>query len=170
MSVTKKGSVKNIVGKRFVVRFNNPLSLAKEYSNRLSATWASTGASVVNLDISGPVAQKEIDFLTKFIERYQLYDVEKKNKVATLAIRFLEDQLIVTGDSLKLYETQVENFKHRNVITNLGDETNRLYMKIKDYEDQRLQYQLKENYYSYVSKLLNNNQYEGHFYTYKCWH
>lgn len=161
--VLKKASVDNLSGKRFVIRFNNPLSLAKNYSARLSATWAAVGASVVNLDINGAVAQKEIDFLNKFIERYQFYDVEKKNKVATMAMRFLDEQLVVTGDSLKLYEDQVENFKRRNVITALESETNRLYMKVQGYEDQKFQYRLNENYYGYISRLLQNDQYDGIF-------
>ncbi|HMG89679.1 MAG TPA: GNVR domain-containing protein [Chryseolinea sp.] len=161
--LAKQSSVTEIFGKRFVVRFNNPLTLAKQYSNRLLAEWAMPGASVVNLDINGPVAQKEIDFLSKFIERYQSYDVDKKNKVATLAMSFLDHQLVVTGDSLKLYEDQVENFKRRNTITGLGAETNRLYLKVQGYEEQKFQYKLNESYYAYLTKLLQSDQYDGIF-------
>ncbi len=89
----------------------------------------SVGASVVNLEITGPVARKEIDFLNKFIERYQFYDIEKKNRVATMAIGFLDQQLLVIGDSLNEYEDQVEAFKERNIITSLEEETNRLYQQ-----------------------------------------
>lgn len=156
-------SVQELVGKRFVLRFNNPATLAESYSARLQATWAEPGSSVVNLDITGPIAAKEIDFLNKFIERYQEYDIEKKNKVATMAMKFLDEQLVVTGDSLNRYEDRVENFKDRNVITGLGEETNRLYMRLKEYEDRKFQYRLNESYYSYVSTLMNNNQYEGIF-------
>jgi len=161
--VIKKNTVESIKGKRFVIRFNNPLTLAKEYSARLSATWAEPGASVVNLDVKGPVAQKEIDFLNKFIEHYQAYDVQKKNRVATMAMSFLDHQLVVIGDSLQLYEGQMENFKRRNVITGLSAETNRLYMKVQGYEEQKFQYKLNENYYAYITKLLNTDQYDGIF-------
>lgn len=161
--VTKLYPLDDIIEKRFVVSFNNPLALAKEYSGRISATWAEPGSSVVNLEINGPVAQKEIDFLNRFIQRYQEYDVEKKNKVATMAMNFLERQLVVIGDSLKLYEDQVENFKRRNVITGLDEETNRLYLKVQGYEEQKFQYKLNENYYDYVTKLLKADQYEGIF-------
>ena len=36
----RKGPLKQYVGQTFVIRFNDPLSLAKSYSARLSATWA----------------------------------------------------------------------------------------------------------------------------------
>jgi capsular exopolysaccharide synthesis family protein len=161
--VQKMGNLNEIRDKRFIVKFHNPISLAKLYSSRLSATWAEQGAAVVNLEISGPVAQKEIDFLNKFIERYQFYDVEKKNKAATMAMKFLDGQLFVIGDSLKQYEDQVENFKRKNIITNLEGETNRLYEKLVDFEDQKFQYKLTDNYYSYIEKLLIADQYEGVF-------
>lgn len=159
----KRGSMESIKGKKFVVQFNNLSRLATSYSNRLKTTWAQQGAAVVNLEVHGGVPQKEVDFLTKFIERYQYYDVEKKNKVATMALQFLDEQLVVIGDTLKLFEDQVENFKRRNIITNLGEETNRLYTKLQGFEDQKFQYRLKDNYYNYITKLLKNDQFDGIF-------
>jgi capsular exopolysaccharide synthesis family protein len=155
--------VSELSSKSFVVRFNDPLSLAKSYSNRLKIGWAMAGSSVVDLEINGSVVQKEIDFLSKFIERYQDYDVEKKNKMVARAITFLDNQLGVIGDSLKHYEDQVEDFKRRNVITELAGETNRLYLKLQDYESQKFQYRLLDNYFTYISDLLDQNQYEGIF-------
>jgi capsular exopolysaccharide synthesis family protein len=161
--VSNTSDITTLRNKTFTIVFNNPLLLAKQYSSRLSATWAEPGAAVVNLSISGPVAQKEIDFLTKFIERYQYYDVEKKNKAATMALRFLDEQLVLIGDSLKLYEDQVENFKRRNIITNMDGETNRLYDKLKGFEEQKFQYRLMDNYFNYITKLLQSDQYDGVF-------
>jgi capsular exopolysaccharide synthesis family protein len=161
--VRKKRNLEEIIGKTFIVKFNNPLALAQDYSTRLMATWAAPGASVVNLDITGPVAAKEIDFLNKFIERYQLYDIEKKSKVATMAMKFLDEQLIITGDSLNRYEAKVEDFKNRNIITGLGEETNRLYLKLQTFEDRKFQYRLNESYYKYIGDLMSADQYDGIF-------
>ena len=122
-----------------------------------------SGSSVVDLEINGSVIQKEVNFLSKFIERYQDYDVEKKNKMVARAIQFLDNQLGVIGDSLEHYEDQVEDFKRRNVITELAEETNRLYLKLQDYENQKFQYRLLDNYFNYISQLLEQNQYEGIF-------
>ncbi len=163
MLVKARGNLEELKGMPFVVRFNDPLALARDYSARLNVGYAQIGAAVVNLEINGYVAQKEVDFLNKFIERYQAFDVEKKNKVATMAMSFLDQQLRVIGDSLKLYEDQVEDFKQRNVITDMTTETQRLYSKIQGYEDQKFQYKLVENYYDYITGLLNNDQYDGIF-------
>jgi capsular exopolysaccharide synthesis family protein len=161
--VQKVGNLSSIKNDTYIIKFTDPFTLAREYSAKLMANWASLGASVVNLEVIGTSSQKEIDFLNKFIERYQNYDVEKKNRVATMAMRFLDEQLIIIRDSLKMYEDQVDEFKNRNIIVNLGEETNRLYMKMQGLEDQKFRYKLAENYYSYIAGLLKNDNYDGIF-------
>jgi capsular exopolysaccharide synthesis family protein len=159
----KKGDLTPVINKLFLVRFNDPFGLARQYSTKLIVGWAQLGASVVNLEVNGEVPQKEVDFLNKFIEKYQQYDIDKKNKMATMAIGFLNSQLKFMGDSLNLLEDKVENFKRRNVVTNLGGETSRLYLKVESLQDQKLQFNLRENYYKYISELLANEQYDGIF-------
>ncbi len=159
----KRGPLNDLKGKTFIVRINNPLTLAKQYSSRLKVNWATEGASVVDLEITGALVQKEEAFLKKFIERYQYYDVEKKNNIASLAIKFLDQQLVVIGDSLSHFEDQVEDFKHRNIITGLEEETNRLYLKLQELEMQKFQFKLMDNYFNYVNELLTKDQFEGIF-------
>lgn len=163
MIVYSKGDLKSLNGKFFRVSFNDPFVLARTYSSKLTATFAQMGASVVNLEVNGEVPLKEIQFLSKFIENYQQYDIDKKNKMANNAIRFLNDQLRFMGDSLNILEDKVENFKHKNVITSLGNETSRLYLKMENLEDQRFQFTLRQNYYEYIIPLLTNEQFDGIF-------
>jgi uncharacterized protein involved in exopolysaccharide biosynthesis len=61
------------------------------------------------------------------------------------------------------YEDQVEAFKQKNIITSLEEETNRLYQKVQEFETQKFQYRLLDNYFKYITELLQNNQYEGIF-------
>lgn len=159
----KRGDLKDLKGQLFLVRFNNPFNLARAYSARLVVNWAGAGASVVDLEVKGEVPEKEMNFLSKFIEKYQEYDIEKKNKMATMALKFLDSQIRFMGDSLNLLEDKVENFKRRNIITNLGTETNRLYLKVQGLEEQRFNFRLKENYYNYIVSLLANEKYDGIF-------
>lgn len=161
--IKKKGDVKSHLSKPYRVIFQDSYQLAKAYSDKLKVTWAEQGASVVNLKVQGAIPQKEIDFLNKFIERYQIYDIEKKNKVSKMAMRFLDNQLTIIGDSLKLYEDQVEIFKKKNITTNMSEETTRLYQKLLGLEDKKFQYKLLENYFKYVTDLLKTDQYDGIF-------
>lgn len=163
LNVLRKGDLKAYVSKPFLVTFQDSYQLAKIYSAKLKVSWAEPGASVVSLQVSGSVPKKEMDFLNRFIERYQIYDVEKKNKVSKMAMKFLDNQLLIIGDSLKQYEDKVELFKKKNITTNLDQETSRLYQKLLGLEDQKFQYKLLDNYFSYISELLKTNQYDGIF-------
>lgn len=163
LAVHRKGDLTPWTKELFKVVFTDPFQLARGYSSRLKLTWAQVGASVVNLEIQGAVVRKEVDFLTKFIERYQQYDIDKKTRESRLAISFLDRQLVVMGDSLRLYEGQIEAFKKRNVVTNLKGETERLYQRLVSLEEQLFRFQLLENYGTYVRELLSNDRYDGIF-------
>ncbi|MFZ6009148.1 MAG: polysaccharide biosynthesis tyrosine autokinase, partial [Bacteroidota bacterium] len=159
----KKTSVHDFIGVNLLVTFQDPFSVAKAYSGKLSVTWAQPGSSVVDLEIRGPIQRKGIDFLNRFIERYQVYDVEKKTRESKMAISFLDRQLQVIGDSLRQFEDQVERFKKRNLITDLQTESDRLYQKLTGYEEQNFKFSLSENYFQYVEGLLSNDNYAGIF-------
>ncbi len=159
----KIDSVKEYIGVPFLVTVRDPESIARQYSSKLKLTWAELQSSVLDLEIQGAVQRKEIDFLNKFIERYQKYDVEKKTRESKMAISFLDKQLQVIGDSLQRYEDEVVNFKKENVIVNLEAETERLYDKMLTLEEQNFKYKLAENYNQYVLDLLQNAKYDGVF-------
>jgi len=145
----------------FIVRFYDPFKLAIEYSNRIKAEWAEEGASVIILNITGDNPQKERDFLEEYIETYQEYDVNKKNQTAIKSIDFLDEQLEIIGDSLKVYEDQIENFKKQNIITTLDAEAQRLYQKLETLETQKVKQILTENYYKYIIERLEAEQFDG---------
>ncbi|MFN5555526.1 MAG: polysaccharide biosynthesis tyrosine autokinase, partial [Chryseotalea sp.] len=154
----KKGNVGEHAGIPYLVVIRDSEVVAHQYSSRLKLTWAELQSSVLDLEIQGAVQRKEIDFLSKFIERYQLYDVQKKTRESKMAIAFLDRQLQVIGDSLQRYEDEVVNFKKQNVTVNLKAETDRLYQKMLSLEEQNFQYRLAENYNNYVLTLLKQER------------
>ncbi|MEM7550831.1 MAG: polysaccharide biosynthesis tyrosine autokinase [Bacteroidota bacterium] len=139
------------------IKFSNPYLLAKAYSSKLNISWREQGSSVLDLGLSGPVPNKEIDFLNRFIEVYQEYDLEKKNQRAEKSVKFLEDQLLQIGDSLKYYESQIQRFNENNLSIDISEEAGRLYSKIQELESQLLEMRLKESYFEYLKEFLDKN-------------
>lgn len=142
------------INKSFTLAFINPYSLAKQYAERLKTSWAEEGASVVNLSIDGTTQTKEIDFLNQFISRYQLYDVEKKNEVATKSIEFLDRQLADIRDSLNYYDKRIATFKQSRFNTNFEAEAQRLLERILELEQKIGQLDLYNNYFNYLEGYL----------------
>jgi capsular exopolysaccharide synthesis family protein len=144
-----------IVGEKYLVKFSKPEQIAANYIGKLKVSWAQQGSSVVNLDISGTIPQKEIDFLEKLISFYQEYDLTKKNQAAIRSLSFIENQLKTIGDSLKNFENQLEAFKRKNFVTDLSEEASELYTELKRLGDTRAGVLYSENYYKYVISYLN---------------
>jgi capsular exopolysaccharide synthesis family protein len=155
---TKSGQLTGATDNDYTVLFVNPTSLAKTYAARLRTTWAEQGSSVVNLDMSGPLPQKEVDFLTKFIERYQQYDVDKKNLVATKSIEFLDTQLATIGDSLTYFDKQIETFKGEHFLTDFESEAERAFEEISELETQKAKLILSDNYYKYLDNYIRTGR------------
>ena len=129
-------------------------SLTGAYVGKLNATWAEEGAGVINLSVNGSDAVKEIDFLNGLIDQYQTYDLLKKNQAASRTIDFITGQLNSITDSLRDAERQLEVFKNKNVITNLGGEAQRLYERIENLEVQKTEMIIRENYFKYLTDYI----------------
>ena len=143
------------IGMDFIVIFNDPYSLAQYYSLNLQLKWAEPGSAVVNLYLQGPVPEKDKDFLSKFIEYYQQYDVDKKTTIAKKSIEFLDRQVSLISDSLRFYEDKIarltlnsQNSVERSLarMTTMGETL----------DQQDLQARLQDRYYSYLEKYMNS--------------
>lgn len=148
------GSLKDVLGERYLIRFSDPQQVAASYISRLQVTWAQQNSSVVNLDISGPIPRKEIDFLNRLISFYQNYDLEKKNQTAKRSLDFIDNQLDEIGKRLRLYENELETFKKQNFITDLSSEAVHLYTELKAINEQHAAISYAENYYQYLDSYL----------------
>jgi capsular exopolysaccharide synthesis family protein len=154
---TKSESAEKWIGVEFILRFVDPYIIAKQYANKLKLTWAADGSAVVNLQVSGPVREKEVDFLKKFIEHYQEYDISKKQLIASISINFLDTQVDNISDSLLFYEDKItyneltqDYSRERSLekITSMGESM----------EQQEIQLRLKNLYFTYLESYLKNEK------------
>jgi capsular exopolysaccharide synthesis family protein len=152
------GDASVIEGEKYKVSVSDPMQVARNYISKLKVTWAQQGSSVVNLDINGPIPQKEIDFLNELIRHYQRYDLEKKNQAASRSLIFIEDQLKDIGDSLQYFENALESFKKQNFVTDLTLEAQTLYDELKAVGEQKSVIQFSANYYNYLDQYLREQK------------
>ena len=141
----------------YTLVYTNPEAVTHQYVSKLKVGWAEEGASVVDLQITGNTPQKEIDFLNALVSNYQKYDLEKKNLAASKSIEFIETQLKNIRDSLRYFEGQLENFKSKNVVTDLSAEAVRLFEKIEGLESQKVEMDLRESYFNYLTEYLHQS-------------
>ena len=142
-------------GMDFILTFNDPYSLAQYYSRSLQLKWAEPGSAVVNLYLQGPVPEKDKDFLSKFIEHYQQYDVDKKTTIATKSIEFLDRQVTLISDSLHFYEDKIARLT-LNSQNSVERSLSRMTSMGETLDQQDLQARLQDRYYSYLEEYMNS--------------
>lgn len=143
------------IGMDFMLTFNDPYSLAQHYSRSLQLKWAEVGSAVVNLYLQGPVPEKEKDFLSRFIEYYQRYDVDKKTTIATKSIEFLDRQVSLISDSLRFYEDKIAHLT-LNSQNSVELSLTRMNTMGETLDQQDLQARLQDRYYSYLEDYMNS--------------
>jgi len=146
--------IKSFIGESFILEVNNPTMMAGNYVSKLKVEWAAEGAGIINLSLTGTNAEKEIDFLKALISIYGDQDLEKKNETASRTVSFITKQLREIKDSLRTVEYQLERFGNSSRIKDMSVEAQRLYVKVEAFEVQNAELLIRENYYQYLLKYM----------------
>lgn len=147
-------NIKSYIGVPFLMTISDPTSVAGSYIGRLKVDWAADGAGIINLSITGTNPEKEIDFLNELIREYSQRDLDKKNQTAEQTIDFIKKQLVSTKDSLRTVEFQLERFGNNSRLQDLSADAQRLYIKLEEFEVQKAELQIRQNYYQYLTEYL----------------
>jgi capsular exopolysaccharide synthesis family protein len=75
-------------------------AVAEEYQKKLKVVALADDSRIVDLSIKGPLPSKEKAFLSKLLDVYLKSEVDKKNDQALSTIRFIDNQLNNSGDTL----------------------------------------------------------------------
>ena len=137
------------------IKFRNPNNIAKEYLSKLSVNRMKKDASIIELSFSGNDKAKNIKFLNKLIDNYLIKNLIDKNKASENALKFIDNQLKETRDSLSLIERQLQRFKTSNNITNISVEAERFYNELNEYEKQKASLRIQNKYFDYLEDYLH---------------
>lgn len=147
-----------VKGRVYLLVTRPAYAIASEYLGKLNVEWAEEGAGVINLTLVGSIPQKEVEFLSALVKQYQLFDLEKKNTVASRTIDFINDQLKGISDSLKNVEGKLQRFKDERSMSDISDKAVRYYSKVETIELQKGELSIRKNYYSYLLDYIKDDR------------
>ncbi len=138
---------------KFVVRNTNKLT--NDIFDNLAAEPLGKDANIILLTYKDVLPVRALDVLNTISSVYIDLDVESKATVAALTLKFVEDQLSHTGDSLGISEKQLQDFKEKNKTVDLSEESKAMVVKLSDLDVQKVKSNIDiaslKNLYSYVS-------------------
>lgn len=140
---------------KYYFYFTDPVNLAAQYRSKLSVAPIEKDASLVTLSVSGFVPEQEADYLNKLMEIYIRFGLENKNQTADSTIKFIDAQLAVILDSLKIAEEKLEIFRLANSFMDLSREGSLIQSRLEQIENEKSGFELQLQYYNYLSDYLD---------------
>ena len=100
------------------------------------------GTNIIDIRVESENAREAARVANKFAQSYRDYNIKEKNKKTFETKTFIEEQLKLTSDRLKLAEQELQNFKESYGLLSMDAQTqntlNRLYMVETEYENVKL--------------------------------
>lgn len=144
-------------GYDFYFRFENTEQLIDYYSSRLSFDFVMKGSSVLTVNMQGPDYAKDIDFINQLCDEFIQMSLDRKNEAAIKTIDFIDSQLGSITDSLEISEGNLKNYRLQNDIIDINSYTSQIVSEGRSYESKMDEFEMKEKYFQYLLKILNNN-------------
>jgi len=153
--VGQRDSSKAIVeGTRWLVWFESPSNLANAYRSALKVDPVNEGATVFTLSYDGYSPQQGADYLNTLMRLYIDQGLELKGRAADNTIRFIEAQLGLISDSLRLAENSMEDFRLNNRFVDLTLEGTLVLQRLETFEGEKNMLGLQLQYYEYLMDYL----------------
>lgn len=155
-TVERRDTTRAITGEtsRWLVWFESLPSLANNYRSSLKVEPVKEYASVFTLSFDGYSPSQGSDYLNTLMKLYILQGMEWKSRAADNTINFIEAQLGLISDSLRLAENTMENFRLNNRFVDLTLEGTLVLQKLEKLEGEKNMLGLQEQYYEYLLDYL----------------
>jgi len=154
--VSDSSSQKKDVVEEYYFTINDINSVTNLYKSKLKIETSDKKSSILLLNISGKVPQKEVDFLNMLCDQYIQRGLDEKNESSIKTIKFIDEQLLGITDSLKNAENKLQSFKENNRTMNLSSEGQLLFKKLEDLQKQKSQIIIQHKYYQYISEYIKS--------------
>jgi len=135
----KRGDFKSTETMKVGIAIRNPTRVADGMLSSLTMELTSKTTSVVNITLSTTNVKLGKDFINKLIEVYNREDMKDQNLVASNTAIFIEDRLFSLTRELNEVESEVENYKQGQGLTDIKSEADMVIQQTGAYEQKRLE-------------------------------
>ncbi len=134
---------------------NSTNGLTNEYYEKLKVSQVDIQASILDINLTGPCPEKEIDFLTALSNVFINRKSSERDEVAASKESFIRSQLQNISGSLASAERDLENFKRGASAIDLTRSASNALDKLQTLETEKGQIDLDLKYYRSLEKYIN---------------
>ncbi|HNR19804.1 MAG TPA: polysaccharide biosynthesis tyrosine autokinase [Bacteroidia bacterium] len=144
------------------VTFKSNAKLVEEIQENLKVNTIDRDASIIALTYNDNDAQRALDIINTICEKYIEMDVNDKTAIASLTLKFVEEQLTSTKNTLAEIETKLQAFKEQNKTVNLSEESKNILARLSDIDADKIKSDIQvkslDNLYNYVNQNKDLSQ------------
>ncbi len=133
---------------------HNRLQVIDDYSRSISVRPINSYGTVLQVSMVTKVVEKGRDYVNALMDAYIIYNLKEKNQMAEKTISFLEQQLFMVEDSLKLVEGKILNFKVENKLMDINSQFGGVLGNMQNMENQIQQIDFELQYYKSLQVYL----------------
>jgi len=132
-------------------------SQTNEYLGNLKIEPYSLESSILEISTVTSHQKKGVVFVNKLVENYINQELGRKNSTAERTIGFIDEQIILMGDSLSSVETSLEAFKKSNTDLTISSDGSDYLAQSQRFETERYQLILNQRYLSELKSYINQD-------------
>ena len=132
-------------------------SLTGEYLGNLKIAPHSLESSILEISVVSTHKLKARDFVNKLVEKYYNDELSRKNNTAEKTITFIDDQIMLMGDSLSSVESRLETFKKSNTDLTISSDGSEYLAQSQAFESTKSQLILNNRYLTELEGYINQN-------------
>ncbi|MDL2242058.1 polysaccharide biosynthesis tyrosine autokinase, partial [Bacteroidales bacterium OttesenSCG-928-L03] len=137
-------------------KFLSKGGLIGSYGGRLSTRVVGENSSVIEVSLTGKVAQRDVDFLYLLNKQFFDQNLARKNDIADRATSFIERQIAIIRDSITVSEDKLNTFQRSSGLYSSDISSTRM-KELESLDDVSRGLKLRSNYID----LLSNNLQSG---------
>ncbi|MBR6309911.1 MAG: polysaccharide biosynthesis tyrosine autokinase [Paludibacteraceae bacterium] len=142
----------------YEIMIHNISSIALDYQKALDVNVINKGSHIIMLKLKDIIPQRGIDVINKVIELYNADDIIYKSIKHKSMLEFTESRLNILENELSDVESNVEQYKKANNITDIDSQAELLISTSGEYEKQLLEIETQLGLVSFVEDYLKDEK------------
>ncbi len=131
---------------------------AEDYDKELTANLVSKKSNGIYLSIEEKDIQRGKDIIDKLVELYNERCQAEKDEMAVNTGRFIDERLLLIYEELSENESEIEEYKQRNSLTDMNAEVRALFQKRDMSENVILQLEIQYSIAQMIKDFLNDSK------------
>jgi capsular exopolysaccharide synthesis family protein len=134
-------------------RFLSKGNLVSIYGGRLFAHIYMEGSSVLEIGVTGKIAERDVDFMNLLNQQFRQENLDRKNAAAELSIQFINRQIAIIKDSIDSSESKLNAFQLATGLHSQNTSQNRS-RTLDELDLKNADLQLRKEYMKFMAEKL----------------